>query len=303
MPTIEFSTFNEDTLKDSKPVLAKSVKPEWWNNMKFHEYNRGIKQATIRSCPAMDDWLKSGWYLMSNRDIIVKNGRLDGDTEDHWVATHEFDGGCEMPSPTHPSAQMGYAFQYLHDDDAPVKGAFKMRNPWNIKTPPGYSTFYLDPFLFQNKYFATWQGVIDTDTFNTNYDNAQIIFYPRVNHSFVIPKGTPLCQVIPFKREEWQATYITYEHQTWLDNRSAITNTSGNKSMDEFGRSGEYSTQNRQKNDTLGGYRMGKMHSQKGKNFKEESPPPECPMHSAVEDAADVMSGYEKQLELDLDND
>ena len=48
---------------------------------------------------------------------------------------------------------------------------------------------------------------------------------------------------------------------------------------------------------------MGKMHSQKGKNFKEESPPPECPMHSAVEDFADVMSGYEKQLELDLDND
>ena len=39
MPTIEFSTFNEDTLKDSKPVLAKSVKPEWWNNKKFHEYN------------------------------------------------------------------------------------------------------------------------------------------------------------------------------------------------------------------------------------------------------------------------
>ena len=73
--------------------------------------------------------------------------------------------------------------------------------------------------------------------------------------------------------------------------------------MDEFGRSGEYSTQNRQKNDTLGGYRMGKLHSQKGKNFKEESPPPECPMHSAVEDLADVMSGYEKQLELDLDND
>ena len=82
MPTIEFSTFNEDTLKDSKPVLAKSIKPEWWNNMKFHEYNRGIKQATIRSCPAMDDWLKSGWYLLSNRDIIVKNGRLDGDTGD-----------------------------------------------------------------------------------------------------------------------------------------------------------------------------------------------------------------------------
>ena len=137
----------------------------------------------------MDDWLKSGWYLLSNRDIIaMKNGRLDGDTGDQWVATHEFDGGTEMPSPTHPSpGQMGYAFQYLHDEDAPVKGAFKMRNPWNIKTPPMLFNMHLDPFYFKTNTLQ-YCKVIDTDTFNTNYDNAQIIFYPRVNHSFVIPK-------------------------------------------------------------------------------------------------------------------
>ena len=70
---------------------------------------------------------------------------------------------------------MGNAFEYM-GDDGPVKDAFKMRNPWNIVTPPGYSTLYLDPFLFQNKFFATWQGIIDTDTFNSNMDNAQIIF-------------------------------------------------------------------------------------------------------------------------------
>ena len=53
----------------------------------------------------------------------------------------------EMPSPTHPSAQMGYAFQYLHDDDAPVKGAFKMRNPWNIKTPPIFNVLLRPIFI------------------------------------------------------------------------------------------------------------------------------------------------------------
>ena len=41
----------------------------------------------------------------------------------------------------------------------------------------GYSTYYVDPFLFQNEYFATWQGIIDTDEFNVNQDNSQIIFY------------------------------------------------------------------------------------------------------------------------------
>jgi len=301
MPTIEFSTFNEDTLKDSKPVLAKSIKPEWWNKMKFREYNRGIKQATIRSCPAMDDWLKSGWYLLSNRDIIVKNGRLDGDTDDHWVATHEFDGGSEMPSPTHPSAQMGYAFQYLHDEDAPVKGAFKMRNPWNVVTPPGYSCFYLDPFLFQNRYFATWQGIIDTDRFNKNMDNAQIIFYPKVNHSFTIKAGTPLCQVIPYKREEWNASYIQYDHKSFTENRSSITSHHSHEgetgaTMDEWVRKPGLTESERAENLTSGGYRKGEYWTPKGKFYKEESPPPECPFHVSEKD-----DSGEHQLELDLD--
>ena len=67
-----------------------------------------------------------------------------------------------------------------------------MKAPWNIITPPGYSCLYLDPFLFQNKYFATWQGMIDTDAFNVNMDNSQIIFYPKTNNHFTIKEGTPL---------------------------------------------------------------------------------------------------------------
>ena len=144
MPTIEFNTFNEQTLKDTKPILAKSVTPDWWKNMKFQEYNRGISASTIRACPAMDDWLKSGWYLCANRDMIVKNGHIDDNDDGQFVGSQEFGDGWETPSPHHPAAQVGYAFQYLHDDEAPVRSAFKFRNAWNITTPPGYSTMYLD---------------------------------------------------------------------------------------------------------------------------------------------------------------
>ena len=35
MPTINFVTNNADTLKYFKPVLAKSVMPEWWKNAKI----------------------------------------------------------------------------------------------------------------------------------------------------------------------------------------------------------------------------------------------------------------------------
>jgi hypothetical protein len=298
MPTIEFNTYNEQTLKDVKPVLAKSVSPDWWKQMKFSEYNRGNLITTIRACPAMDDWLKSGWYLLANRDMIVKNGSItDSDEDDEiYMSTHEFGEGYEHPSPAHPSGQMGYAFQYIPDDEAPIRGAFKFRNPWNITTPPGYSCLYLDPFLFQNKFFATWQGIIDTDKFNANYDNAQVIFYPRVGHSFVIPKGTPLCQIIPYKREEWQATYLTYKSNDWTKNRSHITSNRENKTMDEFSRDPATSDEYRKNEMTVGGYRGGNLHSNKGKLYKQENPPPECPYHVS-EDSPEI------QLELNLKDD
>ena len=69
MPTIDFTTFNEETLRDFKPVLAKTVLPGWWKKMKVFQAIRGQRTQTIRACPAMHDWTKSGWYLLANRDI------------------------------------------------------------------------------------------------------------------------------------------------------------------------------------------------------------------------------------------
>jgi hypothetical protein len=160
-----------------------------------------------------------------------------------------------------------------------------MRNAWNVKTPPGYSCFYLDPFLFQNEYFATWQGIIDTDTFNVGMDNAQIIFYPKVDHSFVIKSGTPLVQIIPFKRETWNATYTVKTHKSWTDNRgtgsSEFEDTPTSKSMQEWGQLMEEETVR-----NFGPYRAKGYWNPKGKMFNEESPPPECPFHQGEEDGS-----------------
>ena len=177
MPTIEFTTYNTETVRDSRPVLAKKVTPEWWKQVKVNMDVHGNKVQTIRSCPAMDDWLKSGWLLVSCRDIeVIKADHSD--TKYTTARTGTFG------SPSHPNVQTANAFEYM-GAEGPVKDAFKMKNPWNIVTPKGYSCMYLDPFLHQNKHFATWQGIIDTDTFNKNMDNAQIIFYPKVDHSFI----------------------------------------------------------------------------------------------------------------------
>ena len=288
MPTIEFTTFNTTTLEDFRPVLAKKLTPEWWKKTKVNVDVRGHKVQTIRSCPAMDDWLKSGWLLTANRDIHVdlENG------SDTTFKTRAHNG---YGSPSHPNVQTANAFEYL-GDSGPVKDAFKMKNPWNIITPKGYSCFYLDPFLFQNEYFATWQGIIDTDNFNKNIDNAQIIFYPKVTHSFTITKGTPLCQVIPFKRETWNASYIVQDSQTFTENRSKVTSHHDNEfpTMDEMSRHKGLSEEERRVTGKMGAYRKEGYWHEKGKNFKQDNPPPECPMHVVSEDTPEI------QLELPI---
>lgn len=294
MPTIEFHTYNKETLRDFKPVLASSIQPDWWKRAKAGELTRGMVQQTIRSCPAMDDWLKSGWILLSNRDIHVINGIGGDDKGKKTFATYDpHDSGYNSSS--HPITQTLDAFEYL-GEDKPIKDAFKMRNPWNIKTPEGYSCFYLDPFLFQNNHFACWQGIIDTDTFNVGMDNAQIIFYPKVDHSFVIPKGTPLCQIIPYKREKWNASYIVNTHKSWIDNRATGTSefdrtVPTNKSMQEWSQLSEFDEDSVKE---FGAYRRRGYWKPKGKLYKEDSPPPECPFHNKEE-------SEETQLEFDFD--
>ena len=276
MPTIDFTTFNEDTLRNFKPVLAKTVLPSWWKKMKIFQAIRGQRTQTIRACPAMHDWTKSGWYLLANRDIEVLCGSDRDSLSDDNFATRD-PSGKSYASPTHPSDQFDNAFDYIKDGEfGHVRDAFKCRNPWNIITPKGYSTYYVDPFLFQNKYFATWQGMIDTDKFNVNQDNSQIIFYPKVNHSFTIPSGTPLCQIIPFKREEWTATYQLKDAKTWHANRSRSTSNHDMLTMDEQGRT-KYDEQMKQKPNSLGPYRSEGYWQEKGQFYSEEQPPPVCP--------------------------
>ena len=91
------------------------------------------------------------------------------------------------------------------------KMQFKFKMDFLIETPKGTSCYYLDPFLFDNPYFSTWQGVIDTDKFNQITTNNNLIFYPKVDESFIIPKGTPLVQIVPFVRYPWKSkiTYLT----------------------------------------------------------------------------------------------
>lgn len=221
-----------------EPIPAKKVRPEWFKKLPMDVENFDNHTDTIKKCPAMQDWMNMG-YLIRNRHtvLVVLSPNPEGEPitlalalkddihsekwkklkslvkeynktgsktlidnihiycKEHRLLVEELDNNYVIGG--HPAAQTrGSGF-----DD---KMAFKFKVDFLITTPPGTSTYWLDPFLFNNPYFHAWQGIIDTDAFNQITTNNMCIFYPKSDNSFIIPKGTPLVQVVPFVRYPWK---------------------------------------------------------------------------------------------------
>ena len=227
-----------------EPIPAKKVKPEWYKKLpSLIEDAAGNRLDTIKRCPAMHDWLSMG-YLIRNRHTVLVSLSKGKDGEPVSVGFILKDMSTEKLSYIktlakenkvqeiadylkvnklllqelsdrfhniggHPAKQVT---GMSRDDKMQIK--FKM--DFLIETPKGTSCYYLDPFLFDNPYLSTWQGIIDTDKFNQLTTNNHLIFYPKVDTSFIITKGTPLVQIVPFVRYPWKSkiTYLTKKEIT-----------------------------------------------------------------------------------------
>ena len=221
-----------------EPIPAKKVRPEWFKKLPMYVDNYGEQNETIKKCPAMQDWMNMGYLIRNRHTVLValspnhveqpvslaialkddiprdkfkklkqlvieynesgsKEGtdRIHDYCKSHKLFIEELQDNYVLGG--HPAAQTrGSGF-----DD---KMAFKFKLDFLISTPKGTSTYWLDPFLFNNPFFHAWQGIIDTDSFNQLTTNNMCIFYPKADNSFIIPKGTPIVQVVPFVRYPWK---------------------------------------------------------------------------------------------------
>jgi hypothetical protein len=73
---------------------------------------------------------------------------------------------------------------------------------WCIQTPKGYSSIFMHPINRIDLPFYTLGGVIDTDKWGEAGNHP---FLLKKNWEGIIPKNTPIIQVIPFKRENWNS--------------------------------------------------------------------------------------------------
>lgn len=187
-----------------KPEPASKHLPDWYKKMrpftggkKEHEaYANNTKNVTIKWCNPFGDALTAGYFILLENDVQIK--QTENGPSYVW-----FRGGDDFIS-SHSKDQISPDLI----PDGYGEDPMKFINPWGIKTPPGYSTLFTHPLNRTELPFLTLNGVVDTDDYN---QPVNFPFLLKEGYEGIIEAGTPIAQVIPFKREVWQAEYANFD--------------------------------------------------------------------------------------------
>lgn len=186
------------------PKPADKFIPEWYKNVE--SYINGEKKpngnanttATIKRCMPVFDAITNGYIIPTYTDLYVSQ-KEQPDFNGNLVVAPWYEWPSFEPVGFHPIEQApNHPQKNNHKVSYP-----KWINPWAIKTPPGYSILFTAPF-HREFVFTIMTGIVDTDTYTAPV-NFPFVFNDA-NFEGLIPAGTPMAQVIPFKRDSWKMT-------------------------------------------------------------------------------------------------
>jgi len=176
--------------------------PEWFKTMPSKTYNPSVGEdtLTVKKCPSFIDAMTYGFLIPSAVDLEIRDGEFSWDFDTPAGLISEF-----TPSPIdfHDPSQIPNT--PLFDSDSFI---IKFNCFWTIEAPPGYSLLFTHPANRTDLPFTTLTGLIDCDRFHDSPLNFPARWHDA-NFNGVLPKGTPIAQCIPVKREVWSGRVET----------------------------------------------------------------------------------------------
>lgn len=191
-----------------KPYPAAKGIPDWYKNIPMYTDNKkGFdlsprSSVTVKRCVPILDMLTSGYYVPLWADLLVK--QEEEKTMIKWATSTSV---LDIWSPLQ--------VDQFDIPDGFSKNVFKNLHGWTIKTPPGWSCLFIHPVAYSNTPFRTIPGIVDTDILDTEIN---VPFVIKEGFEGILEKGTPMFQVIPFKREKWNSEFeLKIEKQHFFD--------------------------------------------------------------------------------------
>jgi hypothetical protein len=213
---IKFRAHTKETdLVGLQPVPAVKTLPEWYRKMPltFDKSNKlkvlpnGIN-ATVKACVPFLDALSVGYMAVLDDDVQVEqleNGYpfFSWRTDRTIIASHSENQTDYLKIPDKYSSQ---AFKFEHD--------------FIIELPKGYSLLITHPANRFDLPFYTLSGLVDSDNYSLPI---RFPFLIEKGFEGIIERGTPIAQIIPIKRDNWESEKEPFDkdksfidHQTYF---------------------------------------------------------------------------------------
>lgn len=181
------------------PVPVSKNIPNWYKEQASYvgdsKLQNGVYKSTIKKCQAVFDSMSMGYYLLCPVDIHIDSTK---DNVEFQVPPSFQFMFAQLVATHSPDQVQSYP---IDEDVYSSKGIVRIHPTWMPSTPTGYSVLYTNPSHGDESPLFAISAVVDSDRF---IPDGHISFLVKKGFSGVIKKGTPLVQVVPFKRENWE---------------------------------------------------------------------------------------------------
>ena len=224
---ITFNVQSKSLIEDDRlrPRLATEVMPDWKRDIPGQVEKELQKGNTVRTCPAIHDYLHLGYVIPLWTDVVVERVSLGANRQAvrdpkgkmiSWRTAH-----AAFPLEQHGRDQVEGVEMLEPPDGLPL--VVKPICPWLVETPPGWSILVLPLSMHEEKNklpLIPIPGVINTDHWHQIHTPCR---WERADPVIQLKAGTPFMHVIPFRRtESLKVEFKVIEEQARLANLAGV---------------------------------------------------------------------------------
>lgn len=186
-----------------RPVPASQYLPEWWRKNTPYEPSKNDPEgkkikilnsgstATMKKCVPMLDLLTAGYIVPLWSDVFVEQDTTNLNIT--WRVKKDV-------FQEHMQNNIATPDGYIHQ--------VRYMNYWLPQLPKGYSMLVIPPIGYPNNPFRVIPAIIDYDKYPISLTPPCFV---KEDVNGVIERGTPMMQLIPFKRDNWESEYSYME--------------------------------------------------------------------------------------------
>jgi len=187
---IRFTSTDPLAVEQFSPKPANKAVPDWYRELDMWKKNQypGQGWPTVKHCMPVQDMITSGYIILNPYDTVIQPFESQGIT-DYTTKSVVAD---YIKSHDHHQCPVTVGQKARH--------YFKINQPWIVRTPPGYSCLFVQPFYHFEDRYTLLPSIVDTDLHDLE---VSLPGYATTDKEFKLEVGQPLIQIIPFKRDEW----------------------------------------------------------------------------------------------------